>query len=287
MRMPSPSAADGSARFHHSDSFVSGLRRGTNCGSNSAADARQWWPEPRLGRASRRLPPLQPPRPRDERDHQLLHELPRPLVGQVERRRRTSGPPARSSPRGASPPARRCSTNDLPQVILHPRRAEDPAGDAHQRTGLPVPTVVPGRPGAPVDGVLEDAGDGVVVLGTAEEEGVRGPHGGLQLAHRGGRSFSRSWLKGGMPSSSKISMRTPSGASCCAARRAARLYDPRRRLPGMPQDGEEAVRHQPSAVRAAPRCRAPAPRAGPSRCPRSRAPPGARGEGRPARPPCW
>src|SRR5579875_1137346 len=38
-----------------------------------------------------------------------------------------------------------------------------------------------------------------------------------------------------MPSSSKISIFTPSGASCCAARRAARLKDPLRRLPAMPR----------------------------------------------------
>src|SRR4029077_4354478 len=46
---------------------------------------------------------------------------------------------------------------------------------------------------------------------------------------------SSSWLKTGMPSKSKVSRIAPSGASWVAARRAARLYDPRRRLPAIPR----------------------------------------------------
>src|SRR5260370_40377454 len=38
-----------------------------------------------------------------------------------------------------------------------------------------------------------------------------------------------------MPSSSKVSRITPSGTSSGAARNAARLYDPRRRLPAIPR----------------------------------------------------
>src|SRR6266403_247928 len=46
---------------------------------------------------------------------------------------------------------------------------------------------------------------------------------------------SSSWLKTGMPSSSKVSRIALSGTSLVAARRAARLYDPRRRLPAIPR----------------------------------------------------
>src|SRR2546421_2762088 len=46
---------------------------------------------------------------------------------------------------------------------------------------------------------------------------------------------SSSWLNGGMPSSSNVSTVTPFGASSVAARSAARLYDPRRRLPAIPR----------------------------------------------------
>src|SRR5437773_2870704 len=46
---------------------------------------------------------------------------------------------------------------------------------------------------------------------------------------------SSSWLNGGMPSRSNVSKVAPLGASSAAARRAARLYDPRRRLPAIPR----------------------------------------------------
>src|SRR6266850_4962933 len=46
---------------------------------------------------------------------------------------------------------------------------------------------------------------------------------------------SSSWLKTGMPSSSKVSRIAPSDTSLVAARRAARLYDSRRRLPAIPR----------------------------------------------------
>src|SRR6266487_3824461 len=46
---------------------------------------------------------------------------------------------------------------------------------------------------------------------------------------------SSSWLNGGMPSSSNVSTVAPFGASSVAARSAARLYDPRRRLPAIPR----------------------------------------------------
>ncbi len=47
---------------------------------------------------------------------------------------------------------------------------------------------------------------------------------------------SSSWLNGGMPSSSNVSTVAPLGASSVAARSAARLYDPRRRLPAIPRN---------------------------------------------------
>src|SRR6266513_824524 len=46
---------------------------------------------------------------------------------------------------------------------------------------------------------------------------------------------SSSWLKTGIPASSKVSRIAPSGTSSVAARNAARLYDPRRRLPAIPR----------------------------------------------------
>src|SRR5437016_11623598 len=46
---------------------------------------------------------------------------------------------------------------------------------------------------------------------------------------------SSSWLNGGMPSSSNVSTVAPFGASSVAAGSAARLYDPRRRLPAIPR----------------------------------------------------
>src|SRR6516225_2034132 len=46
---------------------------------------------------------------------------------------------------------------------------------------------------------------------------------------------SSSWLNGGMSSSSNVSTVAPFGASSIAARTAARLYDPRRRLPPIPR----------------------------------------------------
>src|SRR5947199_543181 len=46
---------------------------------------------------------------------------------------------------------------------------------------------------------------------------------------------SSSWLNGGMPSSPNVSRIAPFGASSVAARSAARLYDPRRRLPAIPR----------------------------------------------------
>src|SRR5947207_15328781 len=46
---------------------------------------------------------------------------------------------------------------------------------------------------------------------------------------------SSSWLNGVMPSSSNVSTVAPFGASSVAARSAARLYDPRRRLPAIPR----------------------------------------------------
>src|SRR6266436_6928794 len=46
---------------------------------------------------------------------------------------------------------------------------------------------------------------------------------------------SSSWLKPGIPSSSKVSRIALSGTSLVAARRAARLYDSRRRLPAIPR----------------------------------------------------
>src|SRR4029077_8711959 len=46
---------------------------------------------------------------------------------------------------------------------------------------------------------------------------------------------SSSWLNTGIPSSSKVSRIAPSGTSSVAARNAARLYDPRRRLPAIPR----------------------------------------------------
>jgi len=46
---------------------------------------------------------------------------------------------------------------------------------------------------------------------------------------------SSSWLNGGMPSSSNVSTGASFGASSVAARSAARLYDPRRRLPAIPR----------------------------------------------------
>src|SRR5437588_8168759 len=59
---------------------------------------------------------------------------------------------------------------------------------------------------------------------------------------------SSSWLNGGMPSSSNVSTVAPFGASSVAAGSAARLYDPRRRLPAIPRIGIgvficEAVSH--------------------------------------------
>ena len=46
---------------------------------------------------------------------------------------------------------------------------------------------------------------------------------------------SSSWLNGGMPSSSNVSTVASFGASSTAARSAARLYDPLRRLPAIPR----------------------------------------------------
>jgi hypothetical protein len=52
---------------------------------------------------------------------------------------------------------------------------------------------------------------------------------------RGGSDRSSSSLNGGIPSRSKISRVASAGTSCWAARKAARLNDAFRRLPGIPR----------------------------------------------------
>jgi hypothetical protein len=75
-------------------------------------------------------------------------------------------------------------------MVLSAGSPEASDGGAHDRDGLFVPCALAIGAGGGVDGVLEHAGDGVVVLGGNKENGVGSANGFLELDYPGcGLSF--------------------------------------------------------------------------------------------------
>src|SRR5581483_2895398 len=60
----------------------------------------------------------------------------------------------------------------LAQRILRPSPAENSAGSAHDSDGLASPGAIPIRARSPVNGVLQDARDAVVILRRDEKNGI-------------------------------------------------------------------------------------------------------------------
>ena len=114
---------------------------------------------------------------------------------------------------------------------------------AHDRRRLALERLVR-RPRGPVDGVLQDAGHGVVVLGGDDEQAVGGGDGRAQAAAPapgspapGAGRRRRAAGSGGRPRRRTI----PAGASATAASYSMRLNEPRRRLPDQGEDVQGVV----------------------------------------------
>src|SRR5213596_1849761 len=120
-------------------------------------------------------------------------------------------------------------------MILRARGAHGSRRCAHDRRGFAIPRAVTVGARRPVNCILQHAGDRVVVFRRHKQGGVRLAYPTLELRDLGRRVLFLALLKTGMPSSSKVSRIAPSGTSSVAARNAARLYDPRRRLPAIPR----------------------------------------------------
>ena len=104
-------------------------------------------------------------------------------------------------------------------------------------TGLPRSVLESHRARDPVEAVLQEARDRVVVLGRGEQDRVRLTDLARAASPRTpGRRASRSSSNGGMSCRpSKISNSVPDGSSVAAARRSSVLCESRRRLPLMPR----------------------------------------------------
>src|SRR5882724_1400714 len=72
-------------------------------------------------------------------------------------------------------------------MVLAAGGAERSGRGAHDRDGLALPGVIAVWARGPVDGILEDAGDGEVVLGGGKEDGAGGADAGLELDDGSGR----------------------------------------------------------------------------------------------------
>ena len=71
-------------------------------------------------------------------------------------------------------------------MILRARRADGPNRSAHDRRRFPIPCAIAVRSRCPINRVLQNTRDGVVVLGRHEQDGVRLSYAPLQLHNFGG-----------------------------------------------------------------------------------------------------
>src|ERR1700751_6256683 len=68
------------------------------------------------------------------------------------------------------------SYKDLPQMVLGPSGSDCAERRTHDRRCFPRPGAVPMGPTGPIDRVLQDSRDGVVVLGSYDQECIGTPN---------------------------------------------------------------------------------------------------------------
>ena len=72
-------------------------------------------------------------------------------------------------------------------MVLRPRRADGPNRSAHDRRRFSIPRAVAVRSRCPIDRVLQNPGNGVVVFRRHDQDGVRLTYAPLQLHNFSGR----------------------------------------------------------------------------------------------------
>lgn len=77
----------------------------------------------------------------------------------------------------------------MPKVVVRTERAERAGRDARNGRGLAGPDALTVRPRSDVDGVLEHARDGAIVLGRREQHGVGATDAVAERDPCGGRRF--------------------------------------------------------------------------------------------------
>jgi hypothetical protein len=121
---------------------------------------------------------------------------------------------------------------NLRQMILRTRGADGSCGCTHDRGRFAVPGAVAVGTRSPVNCIFQYTS---IVFRRNKQNSIASRIRLFNSVTLAGGFCSSSWLNGGMSSSSNVSTVAPFGASSVAARSAARLYDPRRRLPAIPR----------------------------------------------------
>src|ERR1035437_6063588 len=120
----------------------------------------------------------------------------------------------------------------LAQVILCARRPHHSRRGPHDGDRLARPRVIAVRARCPVDGVLEYAGNGVVIFGRGNQNRVCRADARFEFGDDARRLALVVLV---VRRNAQQVEETPSGVSCCAARRSPRLMESLRRLPQIPR----------------------------------------------------
>ncbi len=120
-------------------------------------------------------------------------------------------------------------------MILRTRGADGSCGCAHNRAWLAIPGAIAVGTRSPINCIFQYTGHGPIVFRRNKQNSIRVTYPFFQLSDFGRRILLFVLVKRRKPSSSNVSTAAPFGASSVAARSAARLYDPCRRLPAIPR----------------------------------------------------
>ena len=106
-------------------------------------------------------------------------------------------------------------------MVLSAGSSDHSNGSSHYRSGFSIPGTVAVWPGCPVDGVFQNAGDRVIILGVTMSIASAARTAALSSATFRGGFDSSSWLNPGIPSSSKISTVVSAALAMCRAQEGA------------------------------------------------------------------